>query len=323
VVGEGALALLAFIVKRVLSAIPVILVVMILMFFVMRIIPGDPASLILGEEATIEDIENLRERMGLNRPLMVQFVTYIRDLLSGNWGNSYYNGRPVFENILKRLEPTSLIVLYSTIISVGIGIPLGIMSARFHNTVIDYTFTTVSVFGLSVPMFWFGVMIMFFFSVRLRWFPVQGYRTAADVGLVHALRYLTLPSVAVGLQHVASITRYTRSMMLEVISNNYIRTAYAKGLSERIVFYKHALKNALSPVVTTIGFSMAGMLGGTVVIEMVFNIPGMGKLAYDSLMRRDYTQEQAIILFMTIVFVVVNIVMDIIYKWLDPRIEID
>ena len=246
----------------------------------------------------------------------------MKDIVSGNWGNSYHNGRPVFENIRKRLEPTILIVVYSTVISVVLGITLGILSARFHNSFLDYTLTTVSVFGLSVPMFWFGVMLLFLFGVRLRWFPVQGYRTIAEVGLLGSLKYLTMPSVAVGLQ-MASITRYTRSMMLEALGNNYIRTAHAKGLSERVVFYKHALKNALSPVVTTIGFSMASMLGGTVVAEMVFNIPGMGKLAYDSLIRRDYPQEQAIILFMTIVFVAVNIIMDIIYKWLDPRIELD
>ncbi len=315
--------MLSFVVKRILSAIPVVLIVMILIFFVMRIIPGDPATLILGEEASLEDIANLKELMGLNDPLPLQFINYVRDIFSGNWGNSYYNSKPVFQNIMAKLEPTILITLYSTAISVIVGISLGVLSARFHNTVIDYTFTTISVFGLSVPMFWLGVMMLFAFGVKLRWFPVQGYRLIKNVGFLQSLKYLTMPSVAIGLQHVASITRYTRSMMLEVLSNNYIRTAHAKGLAERVVFYKHALKNALSPVVTTIGFSMASMLGGTVVVEMVFNIPGMGKLAYDSLMRRDYSQEQAIILFMAIIFVFVNILMDIIYKWLDPRIELD
>lgn len=312
-----------FVVKRVLSAVPVVLIVMVLVFFVMRIIPGDPATLILGEEASLEDIANLKELMGLNDPLTLQFANYVKDIMSGNWGTSYYNKKPVFENILGKLEPTILMTLYSTVISVTIGISLGVLSARFHNTPVDYTLTTFSVFGLSVPMFWLGVMMLFLFGVRLRWFPVQGYRLIKNVGFGQALRYLTMPSVAIGLQHVASITRYTRSMMLEVLSNNYIRTAHAKGLRERAVFYRHALKNALSPVVTTIGFSMASMLGGTVVVEMVFNIPGMGKLAYDSLMRRDYSQEQAIILFMAIIFVFVNILMDIIYKWLDPRIELD
>ena len=212
------------------------------------------------------------------------------------------------------MEPTILIVVYSTVISVVLVSPRICLLA---STIpfLDYTLTTVSVFGLSVLCF--APRCLFLFGGRL-WFPVQGYRTIAEAGRI--AQYLTMPSVAVGLQHVASITRYTRSMMLEVLGNNYIRTAHAKGLSERVVFYKHALKNALSPVVTTIGFSMASMLGGTVVAEMVFNIPGMGKLAYDSLIRRDYPQEQAIILFMTIVFVVVNIVMDIMYKWLDPRI---
>ncbi len=317
------ISLLKFIIKRILSSIPVILVVITFVFFIMRVIPGDPAILILGDEANSKDVEILREKMGLNEPLLVQYVNYVKDILTGNWGNSYYNNESVFKNIKDRLEPTVLIVIYSTLISIFLGVPLGILAARYRNTFLDYTLTTASVFGLSIPMFWLGIMMVFLFGVKLRWFPVQGYKEIQEVGLKTALYYVSMPSIALGLQSVASIARYTRSAMLDVLNNDYIKTARAKGLPVNKVFYKHALKNSLSPVVTQIGFSMVSMLGGAVVIETVFNIPGMGKLAYDSLMRRDYAQEQAIILYMALVFVFVNIIVDIIYKYLDPRIELD
>ena len=315
--------MLKFILMRLFSAIPVLLIVVTLVFFMMRIIPGDPAAMILGDLASPEDLENLRQRMGFNDPLPVQYIKYVRDIAIGSWGNSYNNGKLVFDNIKDRLEPTIILMLYSTVISVCIGIPIGVIAAQYRNSSLDYLLTTASVFALSVPMFWLGIMMVFLFGVQLMWFPVQGYVPIANGGLKNALYYLTMPSIAVGFQHVASISRYTRSTMLDVLNNDYIRTARAKGLAENRVMYKHALKNALSPVITLIGFSMAGMLGGTVVVEMVFNIPGMGKLAYDSLMRRDYNQEQAIILFIAIIFIFVNILMDIIYKILDPRIELD
>jgi peptide/nickel transport system permease protein len=315
--------LLKFIVKRLFSAIPVLLVVITIVFLLMRVIPGNPAALILGDDANPKDIERLKEEMGLNRPILEQYLEYLKDIISGDWGTSFYNGQPVFKNIAARLEPTVLIMLYSTLISVTIGIPLGIIAARRRNSIWDYSLTSFSVLGLSIPMFWLGIMMVYLFGVQLRWMPVQGYKTVSEAGLRTALYYLSMPSVAIGLQHVASIARYTRSTMLDVLENEYIRTARSKGLQENKIYYKHALKNALSPVVTLIGFSMATMLGGTVVVESVFNIPGMGKLAYDSLLRRDYSQEQAIILFVAIVFILVNIIMDIIYKYLDPRIELD
>lgn len=312
-----------FIFKRVLSAIPVVLLVITIVFLMMRIIPGDPARMILGDEAREEDVVALRDKMGLNDPLLKQYTDFIKNIVTGEWGESYFNHEPVFDNIKARLEPTVLIMLVSTVISVIIGIPFGVLAARYRNSVFDYMLTSFSVLGLSIPMFWLGIMMVYLFAVRLGWFPVQGYKTIADTGLWTAIYYVLMPSIAIGLQHVASIARYTRSTMLDVLTNEYIRTAKAKGLSVPVVYYKHALKNALSPVVTVIGFSMASMLGGTVVCETVFNIPGMGKLAYDSLMRRDYAQEQAIILFIAIVLVTVNILMDIVYKWLDPRIELD
>ncbi len=315
--------MLKFIIKRFITVIPVLIIVVTIVFFLMRIIPGNPAILILGDEARTEDIQRLEESMGLNEPILVQFLTYIKDFFTGDWGTSFYNGQPVLQNISARAEPTVLLMLYSTLISLIIGIPIGVLSAVKHNTAIDYSLMTVSVFGLSIPIFWMGMMLSYWVGNRLGWLPTQSYVTMAEGGLGQSLMYLTMPAFAVGFQSISSNARYTRSTMLDVLNNDYVRTARAKGLAERVVIYKHALKNALSPVVTHIGLGMALKLGGAVVIETVFNIQGMGKLSYDSLMRRDYTQVQANILIVAVIYVFINIILDIIYRILDPRIELD
>lgn len=298
-------------------------IVLCLIFTLMRIIPGDPARAMLEEDASEEEVAALREEMGLNDPLIVQFLRYMKDFIRGDWGESMYNRKPVFENIRNRMEPTILVTLYSTFLSVIFGIPFGIISARRRNTFADYTLTTMSVLGNSIPMFWLGIMCVYFFGVRLQWFPVQGYTPIAEGGIWKSLYSLTMPAAALAFGHIGGLTRYTRSMMLDVMSKDYVRTGRAKGLSENKVYYIHALKNACAPVVTNVGLSITGMLGGSTITETVFNIPGMGKLAYDSLTRRDYTQEQAIILFVAILFIFTNILLDIVYKLLDPRIELD
>ena len=313
--------MLKFVIKRILAAIPQLFVVMTLIFFMIRIIPGDPATQMLGEDAKAADIEALREQMGLNDPLIVQYVNYIKDTLRGEWGESLYNGKPVFENIRSRMEPTILLTIYSVSLAVLIGVPVGIIAARRRNSLADYGLTFFSAVGMSAPGFWVGLMMVFYFGVQLRWFPVQGYTYMANGGLKGALYALTMPAVAYAISHVSSLARYTRTMKLDVINNDYIRTAHAKGLTDKKVYYKHALRNALAPVVTNIGFSISGLLGGATVAETVFNINGMGKLAYDSLMRRDYTQQQANLLFTTILLLATNIILDIVYKMLDPRIE--
>jgi peptide/nickel transport system permease protein len=229
----------------------------------------------------------------------------------------------VFENIRSRMEPTILLTIYSVALAVLIGVPMGIIAAKKRNSLADYTLTFFSAVGMSAPGFWVGLMMVFYLGVQLRLFPTQGYTYIANGGLKGALHSLTMPAVAYAISHISSLARYTRTMMLDVISNDYVRTARAKGLKERIVYYKHALKNALAPVVTNIGFSIATLLGGATVAETVFNINGMGKLAYDSLMRRDYTQQQANLLFTTILLLTINILLDIVYKMLDPRIEFD
>jgi len=315
--------LLKFTIRRILSAIPVTLIVISMVFALMRIIPGDPTIMILGEDAEPQEYEELRDRMGLNDPLIVQYVRYMKDILTGDWGTSYYNQKPVFENIFSRWEPTILLTIYSTTLAVVIGIPVGVISARKRNSILDYTVTTVSAIGISAPGFWVGLMMVYLFGVQLRWFPVQGYTTIAEGGLAGALYSLTMPAMCLSLSHQATLCRYTRTMMLDVLNNDYIRTGHAKGLSEKVVYYKHALKNAAAPVVTNIGFAIATKLGGSAVIETVFNIPGVGKLAVESLGRRDYDQEQAIIIFVSILLIFTNILLDIVYKLLDPRIEFD
>lgn len=312
-----------YIVKRLISAIPVLLIVVFIAFFLMRMLPGDVAVMILGKEADPGDLEILRQTMGLNDPLYKQFITYVTDLLHGDWGTSLYNNLPVFENIRSSLEPTVLIMILSVLISIVIGIPVGVISAVRRNSILDYTLMSVSVLGLSIPVFWSSIMLAFYIGTVWGVLPNMYYSKIADVGLLQSIRFVTLPSIALGFQSIASIARYTRSTMLDVLSNDYIRTARAKGLKERVVLYQHALKNAMSPVITHVGTNVASLMGGACVCETVFSINGMGKLAYDSLIRRDYPQVQAIILVVALVYIVVNLIVDILYKAFDPRVELN
>ena len=254
--------MLRFVIKRIFAALLQLFIVMTLIFFMVRIIPGDPATQILGEDARIEDIELLREQMGLNDPIPVQYFNYLKDVVRGDWGVSLYNNKPVFENIRSRMEPTILLTIYSVALAVLIGVPMGIIAAKKRNSLADYTLTFFSALGMSAPGFWVGLMMVFYLGVQLRLFPTQGYTYIANGGLKGALHSLTMPAVAYAISHISSLARYTRTMMLDVIGNDYVRTARAKGLKERVVYYKHALKNALAPVVTNIGFSIATLLGG-------------------------------------------------------------
>ena len=292
-------------------------------FALVRIIPGDPTYIYLGDDAEPEEYEALREKLGLNDPIIVQYARYMKNILTGDWGTSMHNHKPVFQNILDRWEPTILLTIYSTTLAVLIGVPIGIFAARRRNSVLDYGVTTLSAVGMSAPGFWVGLMMVFLLGVRLHIFPVQGYVPLAKGGIWGSLYSLTLPAITLSLSHQATLCRYTRSMMLDVLNNDYVRTARAKGLSDGKVYYKHALKNALGPVVTNIGFAIAAKLGGSTITETVFNIPGVGKLAYDSLMRRDYDQVLANMLVVAILLIFTNILLDIVYKLLDPRIEFD
>ena len=314
--------MLKYILKRILSAIPVLIIVVFITFFLMRMLPGDVAVQILGHDAPPGDLEILRETLGLNQPKLTQFVQYIQGLFHGDLGESMYNNLSALENIKNSLEPTVLIMIFSILISVVIGIPVGVISAVRRNSVLDYALMTVSVLGLSIPVFWSGIMLAYYVGSVWQLLPSMYYVPIAQGGLAESIRCVILPSLALGFQSIASIARYTRSTMLDVLGDDYIRTARAKGLAERVVRYQHALKNAMAPVITHVGTNMASLLGGACVIETVFGINGMGKLAYDSLMRRDYTQVQAIILVVALVYIVINLVVDILYKVFDPRVEL-
>ena len=311
-----------YMVKRILSAIPTVFVVMTLVFVLMRVLPGNPVySMMDTSDMTKEEIDAISEQMGFNDSIFVQYGRYLGGIVTGDWGESYFNNRDVMENIRGRLEPTIMITICSTIITLLIGIPIGIASAIHRNTLLDYSLSTASMICLTIPTFWLGVMMVYFLAFKWHIFPMQGYKTIASSGLWQALYHVAMPSFALGMTHVASVARHTRSSMLGVLNEDYIRTAKAKGLSPFKVNFKHALKNTLSLIATLIAGSVATMLGGSTVVEKVFNIDGVGKLAYDSLLRRDYMQEQAVVLFMAIIFIVVNIILDILYKVIDPRIK--
>lgn len=311
-----------YICKRILSAIPTLFVVLTLVFLLMRVLPGNPIySMMDTSELTREEIEEIADEMGFNDPIWEQYAKYMAGIVTGNWGTSYFNGRSVIENLINRLEPTILITICSTIITLIIGIPIGIYSAIHRNSILDYLLSSVSMVCLTLPTFWLGVMMIYFLAFKHQIFPVQGYHSIANYGLLEAIYYVAMPSLALGLTHVASIARHTRSSMLGVLNEDYIRTARAKGLPEFRVNFKHALKNTLSLISTLIAGSVATMLGGSTVAEKVFNIEGVGKLAYDSLFCRDYAQEQAVVVFMAVIFIVMNILLDILYKAIDPRVD--
>ena len=312
-----------YVIKRVLTAIPVLFIVVTLVFCLMRIIPGNPVYHMVDENATAEEIEMVKEKYGLNDSIWEQYARYVGGLLTGDWGKSYFNDQPVFKNISAVMEPTILITLFSTLITILVGVPVGVIAATHRNSLLDYSLSSASMVAMTIPSFWLGLMLAYWFGYKLGIFPTQSYMSIGRFGLWKAMYSVALPCISLGLSHVASIARHTRSAMLDVLGQDYIRTARAKGLAGKVVHYKHALKNTLSIVATLVANSIAGMLGGAVVTEKVFNINGMGKLALDSLYRRDYAQEQAIVLFTAIIFIGVNILMDIVYKALDPRIEYD
>lgn len=324
-----------YVLKRALLLIPTIFIVLTSVFILLRLAPGDPAREIWKEEhpdegePTNEQLQELRDQMGLNDPIIEQLFRFYGEILKGDWGNSYKYKVPVFQKMIDVWEPTLLIAGFATLITVVIAIPAGIFSATHRNSLLDYTISTLSTITMVVPGFCVSMMMQFIFCVW--WFkqygaplfPATGYFEISRYGFLFSLSYVTLPSISLGLHHVASMARYTRSTMLDVLSQDYIRTARAKGLSRSKIYYKHALKNTLSIVGTMIAGSIAGMIGGASVTEKVFNIQGMGTLTVGSLGSRDYPQEQAIVLFSAFLFLFLELGLDIMYKLLDPRIEYD
>jgi peptide/nickel transport system permease protein len=309
-----------YIAKRLWSLVPVMFVVATLVFFLVHLTPGDPASVILGPDAPQEAIAELRARLGLDQPLPVQFVRWFGQVLQGNLGESIFLRRPVTQAIVERLEPTLLLAGMATVFAVIIGIPTGVLAAVYRNTWLDRLFMSISIFGVSMPNFWLALNLIFLFALTLAILPVSGYVPLRDDPLM-TLRFLLLPAFSLGFPQAALIARITRGSMLDVLSQDYVKTARAKGLSEQLVIYKHALKNTMITVITVIGIVLAITLSGSVVIETIFGLPGIGRLIINSVLRRDYPVIQGTVLFIAGSYVLVNLLIDLLYVYLDPRIK--
>ena len=307
-------------IQRLLAMIPVLVVVAIVTFSLIHITPGDPVALMAGDEATPEQKEAIRKDMGLDKPIYQQLVIYFADILRGDLGESIFNKFKVTTLIAQRLEPTLFIAVFSQLVSIIIAIPLGILAAWKANTWVDRVVMVIAVLGLAIPSFWLGANLIWVFAVKLHWFPAFGYIPISE-GIVPWIKSITLPSISVGFISAALIARMTRASMLEVLREDYVRTARAKGLGEQAVLLGHAFKNASIPVVTIIGIGIAGLVSGLVVTEAVFGIPGVGRLIVDAVNRRDYPVIQGVILMFTVAYVLINLVVDLIYGYLDPRIR--
>ena len=306
--------------QRLVAMIPVLLVVAVVTFSLIHLTPGDPVALMAGDEATPEQKEAIRRDMGLDKPLYEQLLIYFTDILRGDLGESIFSKFPVTELIKQRLEPTLFIALFSQVVSIVIAIPLGILAAWKANTWVDRVVMVIAVLGLAIPSFWLGANLIWVFAVKLHWFPAFGYVPISD-GILPWIKSITLPSISVGFISAALIARMTRASMLEVLREDYVRTARAKGLGEQAVLLGHAFKNASIPVVTIIGIGIAGLVSGLVVTEAVFGIPGIGRLIVDAVNRRDYPVIQGVILMVTVAYVLINLIVDLIYGYLDPRIR--
>ena len=310
----------AYIVKRVLATVPVLVVVAILVFALLRLTPGDPASIVAGSSATTQDVEGIRAKLGLDQPILAQFFVWVGNMLSGDFGESFFFKKQVAELVLDRVEPTLMLSLTTMVLSIVIAVPLGVLAAYRHGTMIDRIVMGFSVLGFSVPVFVIGYVLIYVFSIELGWLPVQGYQRLSE-GLWGCLERLILPSVTLSVIYIALIARITRTSVLEVLGEDYIRTAHAKGLAPYVVLMRHALRNAAVPIVTVIGIGIALLIGGVVVTESVFSIPGLGRLTVDAVLARDYPTVQAVILLFSFVYVMVNLLVDLTYTGLDPRIR--
>lgn len=306
--------------RRLIDLLPTVFVVAIIVFIITRLIPGNPAAVMLGPTASVEDIAKLTEQLGLNEPLYQQFFSYITGLLQGDFGTSLSYNQPVTELIMERFPNTLVLAVAALIIALVIGIPAGMISASRHNSILDYSVMLISLIGVSMPIFWLGVMLVLYFSVGLGWFPATGMGTISE-GLIPYLKHLVLPAVTLATIPMATFARITRSSMLEVLSQEYIKTARAKGVSEFLVISKHAFKNSLTPILTVLGMQISMLLGGAVLTETIFSWPGMGRLIVDAIDKRDFVVVQGTVLFIAIIFVVVNLLVDMLYKVVNPRVN--
>lgn len=310
--------MLTYTLRRLLEAVPILLGVSLLTFLILHLTPGDPATLIGGPTASAEDLANIRARLNLDRPLPEQYLTYLGGLLRGDLGESLQRRESVLDMILVRLPNTAQLAVAGLIVTL-IGIPLGVIAATNQNTFTDLAVTNLALVGLSVPNFWLGLLLIVWFSVDLRWFPAAGL--AQPWWSAAGLQSLVLPAITLGVGGLALIARLTRSGMLEVLGQEYVRTATAKGLPRRLVIYRHALKNALIPIITVLGLNFGYLMGGAVVTESVFAINGIGRLAVDSILSRDYAVVQGCVVFIASTFVIVNLLVDLSYALIDPQIR--
>jgi len=310
----------AYVIRRTIATVPVVAIVAVFVFSLLYVTPGDPAAVIAGDLATAEDIARIRARLGLDEPFLVRFGQWAWAAIGGDLGVSIFTNQPVTRMIQQRIEPTLMLSLCTLVITVVLAVPMGVVAAWKAGTWIDRTIMAFAVLGFSVPVFVLAYLLILGFSIELEWLPVQGY-TPLSAGIGPFLRSMTLPALALGIVYMALIARITRASMLEVMAQDYIRTAEAKGLFQNEVLLGHALKNAAVPIVTVIGIGIALLISGVVVTETVFAIPGLGRLTVDAILRRDYPIIQGVVLLFSFTYVVVNLLIDLSYTLLDPRIR--
>jgi len=312
--------MVSYILRRVLSTVPVMAIVALFVFSLLYIAPGDPAAIIAGDQASPGDIERIRQGLGLDRPFLVQFGSWLWRILHGDLGTSIFTNLPVSSLIAQRIEPTLSLMVLTLVLTIVVAVPLGVLAAWKAGSWVDRTIMAFAVFAFSLPVFVVGYVLAFVFALQFEWLPVQGYTPLAE-GFLPWLQNLILPALALGCVYIALIARITRASMLEVLQQDYIRTARAKGLEQRSILFIHALKNAAVPIITVIGIGVALLIGGAVVTESVFAIPGLGRLTIDAILRRDYPVIQGIVLLFSFLYVLVNLMVDVTYTLVDPRIR--
>jgi peptide/nickel transport system permease protein len=312
--------MIRYILQRLAGMIVVMFLVVTIVFVIVRVTPGDPAAVMLGPDATPQDVADLRTRLGLDQPIILQYVFYLGQLLRGDLGQSIFLNMPVGSALLERAEPTFFLTLFSLAIASAIALPVGIYAAYRRGSLVDQAATGIAMLAASIPSFWLGLILMQFFAVRVNLFPVSGYGGPGST-LLDRLYHLALPAVALGLVSSALIMRFTRASMLDVLGDDYVRTARAKGLAERHVVLRHALKNALIPILTVLGLTAAVLISGAVVTETVFGLPGVGNLVVSAVLRRDYPVIQGALLVIAAIYVLINFVIDMLYLLVDPRVR--
>lgn len=310
-----------YLVRRLLLTLPVLFFVSVIVFSLINLIPGDPARVMLGEEASKEALSALRKEMGLDRPMYVRYMLWLNRVARGDLGRSVRDGRPVLDTLLLKLPVTIELAVTSLLVAWVIAIPAGVVAAWKQRTALDYAATSVALAGISIPNFWLGIMMIYLFAVNLRLLPPSGY-IEPWIDLPRSLKLMVMPSIVLGGALAALVMRLLRSSMLEVLGTDYIRTARAKGLGDVVVLIRHAMKNAMIPVVTVMGLQLSGLLGGAVITETIFAVPGLGRLTVDSILTRDYPMVQGVVLFAALAVVGTNLLVDLAYAVLDPRIRL-